>query len=223
MTSRYKQPGETITWSNTGSAVTSGAVVQVGFQQMGIALVDIAGSASGSVALDGVFTLPKASGALSIGKPAFWNGTQVIGAHVPTIGTYFLGFVAAAAGSNDTTVDVSLEEFITEGPRQLTLAATGTQSLTAGDFLSKDLTLLGTATAAHTVNLPALATVPNGAKLALRKISGGGYAITLDPASSETIAGGSTHAAVDADNDYALFQANASTWQVVDTEIAAGG
>jgi predicted RecA/RadA family phage recombinase len=221
MSTNYKQPGDVVTWTNsTGSAVSSGDPVQVGLRQMGVALVDIANAATGSVALEGVFSLPKAAGALSEGKPCFWDGTQIIGAHVPTIGTYFVGFCANAAGSSAATVDVSLEEFCYEGPRQLTLAATGTQTLTAGDFLSGNLTLLGTATAAHTVNLPALAGVPHGANLRLKKISGGAYAITLDGASSETIGGGATYASVDADNDLAIFQKNAITWQLIDTALA---
>ena len=46
------------------------------------------------------------------------------------------------------------------------------------------------------------------------------HAVTLDPADSETIAGASTHAAIDAANDTALFQSTGAAWVLVDSSIA---
>ena len=46
-----------------GAAISSGDVVVIG-QQIGIALGDIANGATGSVALDGVFSVPKVSAAV---------------------------------------------------------------------------------------------------------------------------------------------------------------
>lgn len=222
MANSYKQDGDVITWTNsTGSNVASGAVVQVGQLSMGIALVAIANGASGSVALEGVFSLTKTTGAIAQGGKVWWDAANGYCVNAPTLSAFFLGYAVTAAGSSDTTVNVSLEEFHAEGPRIVTLAATGTQSVGVGAFLSSDLTLLGTATAAHTVNLPALASVPVGAKLLVRKISGGAYAITLDGNSSETIGGGATFASIDADNDMAAFVASsAPTWQLTWSIIA---
>lgn len=222
MANSYKQDGDVITWTNsTGSAVASGDVVQVGYQQLGVALVDIAASAAGAVALDGVFALTKTTGAITQGAKVWWDAVNKYCVNAPTLTSWFVGYAALAAGSSDTTVSVSLEEFCCEGPRTVTLAATGTQAVGAGAFMSGDLTLLGTATAAHTVTLPALASVPVGAKLLVRKISGGAYAITLDGNSSETIGGSATFASIDADNDMASFHAtSAPTWQLTWSIIA---
>ena len=55
----YIQEGEKITWTNaTGSAVLSGAVVIVG-SVIGVATGDIANAATGTLAIEGVFELPK--------------------------------------------------------------------------------------------------------------------------------------------------------------------
>ena len=222
MSTTYISEGSVIDWTNsTGSAVASGDVVQVGYKQLGVALVDIAASASGSVSVEGVHELAKTTGAITQGAKVWWDASNEYCVNAPTITSWFVGYAQEAAGSSDTSVLVKLEEFCCEGPRTVTLAATGTQAVGAGAFMGGDLTLLGTATAAHTVTLPALASVPVGAKLFVRKISGGGYAITLDGNSSETIGGGATFASIDADNDLALFQATAApTWQLLHSTIA---
>ena len=74
MAKNYIQPGEVIDWTNgTGSAVASGAVVAVG-QMLGVALVDIANGATGSVQIKGVFEVPKVSGAvIAAGESLVWD------------------------------------------------------------------------------------------------------------------------------------------------------
>lgn len=58
----YIQDGERITYTNaTGTAIASGDPVVIG-STIGVACVDIADGASGAVALEGVFTLPKTAG-----------------------------------------------------------------------------------------------------------------------------------------------------------------
>lgn len=76
MANNFKQPGDIITWTNgTGSAVVSGQVVRIG-NILGVALVDIASTASGSVALDGVFTVPKVSAAvIAQGESLTWDAS----------------------------------------------------------------------------------------------------------------------------------------------------
>ena len=63
MATNYVQDGKVIQWTNGGSAVSSGDVVVIG-GLIGVALVDIAGSATGSVQVDGVFNVPKVDGAV---------------------------------------------------------------------------------------------------------------------------------------------------------------
>jgi predicted RecA/RadA family phage recombinase len=76
MAKNFQQPGDVITWTNgTGSAVVSGQVVRVG-NILGVALVDIASTASGSVALSGVFTVPKVSAAvIAQGESLTWDAS----------------------------------------------------------------------------------------------------------------------------------------------------
>lgn len=75
MANNFKQPGDVIAWVNGGSAVVSGQVVRVG-KLLGVALVDIAGGATGSVALSGVFSVPKVSGAvIAQGENLTWDAS----------------------------------------------------------------------------------------------------------------------------------------------------
>lgn len=77
MAKTYVQPGKVISWTNGGSAVSSGDVVVIG-QIIGVALVDIANGDSGSVAIDGVYTVPKVSGAvIAQGEAMSWDASAV--------------------------------------------------------------------------------------------------------------------------------------------------
>lgn len=78
MADNYVQPGEVIDWTNgTGSAVAAGDVVKVG-KILGVALVDIAASATGSVQITGVFEVPKVSGAvIAQGENLTWDVSAV--------------------------------------------------------------------------------------------------------------------------------------------------
>lgn len=74
MANNAVQDGDVIDWTNgTGSAVSSGDVVKVG-QILGVALTDIASAATGSVAIRGVFTVPKVTGAvIAQGESLVWD------------------------------------------------------------------------------------------------------------------------------------------------------
>lgn len=76
MATNYIQPGEVIEWTNgTGSAVTADSVVRVG-NILGVALVDIASTATGSVQITGVFEVPKVSGAvIAQGESLTWDAS----------------------------------------------------------------------------------------------------------------------------------------------------
>lgn len=222
MARNYIQAGETIDHTNvTGAAIASGVPVVIGKRQLGISLVAIAIAGLGAVALEGIFSLAKnTSQAIVAGQRLWWDPATSKVINAPIINSYFLGYAINAELATTTTVKVSLEEFIEEGPRVLTLAATGAQTLNVGDFGGKDLIIFAPNTAAQTINLPSVADIPAGAKLFVKKTDATAQAITLDPAGSETIAGGATFATQDANNDLAQFVSTGAAWQLMHSTIA---
>jgi len=222
MATNFVQEGNTINWLNgTGNAVVSGQVVQVGFRGLGIALGDIASTATGSVMVDGVFELAKDTGdALLIGGQVWWDGDKCY--NDVAANRWFIGNAAEAAGSADTTCKVKLGRFVDEGPRFLTLhASTTPQALTAADFMSGDLHLTGANTGAIEVDLPAVATIPK-AFLRIVKTTDNAYAIGLDPNLSEVIAGesaGAPYVGVDAENDTAYFRSTGAAWLLINATL----
>lgn len=95
MAKNFVAPGEVVTVTSPG-IVGSGAGVMVG------AMFGIATHAAGTgdpleLALTGVWTLPKAAGAISAGALVYWSGTQVT-----TVNTNALIGVAVAASSGST-------------------------------------------------------------------------------------------------------------------------
>lgn len=220
MATNYIQPGDVLEITNsTGSAVASGEPIAIGFNRAGIALVDIANAAAGSVQVSGVFELAKnTSDAAVVGAPAYWKGSADEAVNAPEVGALFLGFFTESALAAATTGRVKLASFADEGPRLLTLAADTT--LTAADFTSGDLILVGANTADIVVNLPAVATVPVGARLRVKKTSSDAKKITLDGNASEQIGGGATFATIDAAGDTALFVNTGAAWQLIDSAIA---
>jgi predicted RecA/RadA family phage recombinase len=222
MAKNYIQGDDVIQWTNgTGAAVSSGDPVAIGNAQMGIALVDIASAASGSVAKCGVFSLAKNTSDAGVqGQKAWWDATNEEVINAPAINAWFIGYFFAAAASDATTCQVELAPFSEEGPRVLTLAATGAQTLNVGDFGGGDLILFAPNTAAQTVNLPSVADIPPGSKLFVRKTSADAFAVTLDPDSTEQIAGGNTHASIDAANDLAQFVSTGAAWSLAHSVIA---
>jgi predicted RecA/RadA family phage recombinase len=74
MSTNYKQEGEVIQYT-AGANITSGQVVAIG-NVLGVAKVAIANGASGSVALEGVFTVPKVAGAvIALGETLTWDSS----------------------------------------------------------------------------------------------------------------------------------------------------
>lgn len=76
MAKNYVQDGHVINYTNaTGAAISSGDVVPIG-HIIGVALVDIADTATGVVQLEGVFELPKTAGAttaINQGTAPVWD------------------------------------------------------------------------------------------------------------------------------------------------------
>lgn len=113
MATNYVSDGNVINWTNgTGSAVSSGDVVATG-HCIGVALVDIADGATGSVAVEGVFTVPKVSAAVfTQGEKLIWDASASAfddSAATPATGDITGGAVAWIAGANaETTCTVKL-------------------------------------------------------------------------------------------------------------------
>lgn len=74
MATNYVAPGKTMTIT-AGANLTSGQVVRVG-QSLCVALEAIANGATGMVATEGVFTVPKVSGAvIAQGERLVWDAS----------------------------------------------------------------------------------------------------------------------------------------------------
>lgn len=114
MASNYIQSDEQLVWTNTtGSAVTSGSIVKIG-AVLGVALVDIANGASGTVKLEGTFLLPKVAGAvIAQGETLTWDVSAAAfddNAATAATGdvTGACAFAFSAAGNGVTTLEVIL-------------------------------------------------------------------------------------------------------------------
>ena len=101
----YYQDGDLINYT-PGSAVAAGAVVVLA-DLITVAPRPIAANALGAVAVEGVFKLPKASGAISQGAIVYWDSAN---SNVTTTssGNKRAGKAAEAAASGDATVPVLL-------------------------------------------------------------------------------------------------------------------
>jgi predicted RecA/RadA family phage recombinase len=110
----YQQKGEAITWTNgTGSDVVAGQVVAVG-NMIGVAIENIAAAASGSVAVEGVFSnIPKVTAAVFVqGEKLIWDSSAAKfddSLATPATGDITGACVAWVAGtSSDTTCTIKL-------------------------------------------------------------------------------------------------------------------
>lgn len=119
MAKNYESEGDRIQWTNgTGSAVASGQVVKVGKSMLGVALVAIANGASGTVAVEGVFSgVPKVSDAVfTQGEKLLFDVSAGSGVGAfddsvatPATGDVLGGAVAWVAGANlETTCTIKL-------------------------------------------------------------------------------------------------------------------
>ena len=112
MSANHVQPGKVLDYVNTTSAeIVSGQVVVAG-QILGVALKTIAVGATGAVAVDSVFSVPKVPGAvIAAGETLTWDASA--GAFDDNAATTAVGDVTGAcavawraAGNGETTVDV---------------------------------------------------------------------------------------------------------------------
>lgn len=112
MATNYVKDGAVVDYTNAGSAISSGDVVVMG-NIIGVALVDIANGDTGSVAIEGVFTVPKVSAAvIAIGESVIYDVSA--SAFDDNLATPATGDVSGnavameAKGAATTTIDVKL-------------------------------------------------------------------------------------------------------------------
>ena len=110
MPARFIHDGNSIDYT-PGSAVTAGDVVVQG-ELVCVAKRDIPANTLGSLAVEGVFDFPKATGAgsaITAGANVYWNaGTQV--ATTTATGNKLIGKTTRAAADADATVRVRLAQ-----------------------------------------------------------------------------------------------------------------
>ncbi len=118
----FIQDGETLEYSNSGSAIAAGDVVVVG-KLVGIAATDIAATTGvGTVCIEGVFNVPKnTSLAITQGDQLFWDADP--GEVTKTATDYPMGTAHEAAASDATTVNVKLAAGGDSTPQAAVVAA----------------------------------------------------------------------------------------------------
>lgn len=105
MAKNYIQPGEVMDYKASSAAVASGDVVIAG-SIAGVALVDIAKGATGSVQIAGVFNLPLTdTAAVAQGTKVYWDGDGVTATATENDA---LGIAFRAAAAGDGSIDVKL-------------------------------------------------------------------------------------------------------------------
>ena len=104
-TATYKAAGNRVDYTPDGAYVDAGDVVALN-EMYGIATQDIADGDKGSLAVDGIFTMPKATGTgedIDQGDTVYWDGS--VATETGSAGIY-LGKCAADAATDDSAVDV---------------------------------------------------------------------------------------------------------------------
>jgi len=110
MPTRFIHDGNSIDYT-PGSAVTAGDVIVQG-ELVGIAKRDIAANALGSLAVEGVFDFPKATGAgtaITAGANVYWNAGAGQ-ATTTSAGNKLIGKTTKAAADADATVCARLAQ-----------------------------------------------------------------------------------------------------------------
>ncbi|SME96467.1 DUF2190 family protein [Desulfovibrio gilichinskyi] len=106
MAGNYIQIGKTMTWTNsTGADVLSGSAVVVG-ALVGVALIDIPNGATGELATEEVWELPKTAAAIEQGAQVYLTPGKSITATEGGNTKAGVAFVSAVA--EDATVRVKL-------------------------------------------------------------------------------------------------------------------
>lgn len=131
----------------------------------------------------------------------------------------FVGHVVGVVSSGIALVEPSYDGIAGHARYGVSkwLAATGTQTLTKYDL---NRVVFCPNTAAHTVNLPAVASTQAGDFIQFVKTTSDAQAVTLDGDSSDAIDGSTTLATIDAQFDCARLVSTGAAWIVVNRDIA---
>ena len=106
MATNYIQEGKSLNYTPSGSSLSSGDFVVIGIIGA-IAKTDIADGKVGAVHICGVFSVPKASGAVTQGAKLYWS-TANSNLTTTASGNIIVGVAAAAAASGDSNVSILL-------------------------------------------------------------------------------------------------------------------
>lgn len=98
----YVQLGDSIDYTPS-AAVSAGDVVVFG-TIIGIAKLDIAANTLGALAVDGVFSIAKGTGAITAGAAVYWDSTNKVITTTSNNNTVAGVAVAAAASDSDTVL-----------------------------------------------------------------------------------------------------------------------
>lgn len=141
----FLKDGKVIEWLNeTGATVASGDVVIIGTLP-GVAVHDIEDDVSGSVRVEGCFSLPKkAALAIAAGDRVFWDAnpgevTKTVADGVP------LGVCVTPAAADDETVEIKLDTTGDAAPQAVYVADIAGANLTAIAGVFGDLAAARTA------------------------------------------------------------------------------
>lgn len=106
MATNYVQEGKTLNYTPSGADVASGEFVVIGVIG-GVAKSAIADGKTGAVHICGVFSVAKASGAVTQGAKLYWNSSN---SNLTTTasGNTLVGVAAEAAASGDATAKLLL-------------------------------------------------------------------------------------------------------------------
>ena len=109
-TATFVHDGNSIDYTPSAEVAAGDVVVQEDL--IGIARTPIAANALGSLAVAGVFDVPKATGsgsAIAAGAKVYWDAANSQATGTATGNTY-MGKAVAAAGDDDATVRVRLSQ-----------------------------------------------------------------------------------------------------------------
>jgi len=185
----FVQEGVSIDYTPS-SAVSAGDIVSLG-DLVGIAKLDIAASAVGALAIEGVFDVLKlgSSGPVfAIGDPVFFDYVNGLAVKTGFDGCVFLGTAVAAAATGDTTVRTELRPHGLPASLQGKLwedvsLAGGSKTLDAED-VGKVINI----TAGHATNVVTLPATAVALEFVVRAGVAGGR-VALSPQSADKIMG----------------------------------
>ena len=106
MSTNYVQEGKILNHTASGADIKSGDLIVMG-AIAGIAKTDIADGKTGAVHIEGVYSVPKASGAVTQGAKLYWNNAN---SNLTTTasGNVIVGIAAEPSASGDANVKILL-------------------------------------------------------------------------------------------------------------------